>query len=389
MFAILSVVVQHATNEAPKLHPETGPMPFTWSYLVGANTMLLVSAYFVCVTLRGRPSARWWWNRVARLVPPYLVAVVVTYLLVLAFAPAGWFVPDLHDMVGNLLLLESFATDSGPGSVHFVDPSYWTLTAQLAAFTVAALLVRRIRWSRPCALPTLCWLLVAAPLVLRQWRADSVPLRVFFDGVSVDRWQLFAMGIGIWLWSRRRMAAEDLALLLSVGVFVEYHEDVHSGIDTAWGSAIGLGLIALAMVATAARPGWATVLARPIGRPVAWLAGISYGVYLLNQELGYLVSSALRTHGVNAWLCIAAVVGAAVLLGWLLTRWVERPAHRMLAELPARITLGPVLDALRVRVCGWALVLRLEWAVRTRTGAEPVPGQVTEPALVRPSTVRA
>jgi hypothetical protein len=42
-----------------------------------------------------------------------------------------------------------------------------------------------------------------------------------------------------------------------------------------------------------------------------------------------------------------------------------------------------------VRVCGWALVLRLEWAVRTRTGTEPAPGQVTEPALVRPSTVRA
>ena len=106
--AVASVVVQHATYTVGDVLPWVTPTPFTWSIQAGANTLMVVSAYFVCVTLATRPPARWWADRLARLLPAYAVAVVVTYLATLYAAQYGYWRPSGRDLVGNLLLLQGW-----------------------------------------------------------------------------------------------------------------------------------------------------------------------------------------------------------------------------------------------------------------------------------------
>ncbi len=66
---------------------------------------------------------------------------------------------------------------------------------------------------------------------------------------------------------------------------------------------------------------------------IGWLAGISYGVYLGNQQIGYFFAwLAQDRFGITGWGRIAGVVLLAVLLGWVLTRCVEKPAHRLLTR---------------------------------------------------------
>lgn len=79
-------------------------------------------------------------------------------------------------------------------------------------------------------------------------------------------------------------------------------------------------------------------LPAPVVRAVEWLAGIAYGVFLVHQTVGYVVMFRLQQVGVGPTLQTAAVIATAVLLGWTLTRLVERPVHRRL--LRAR-DLGP------------------------------------------------
>ena len=77
--AICSVVVQHITHQAPINHPELGPYPFVLPLQFGASTLIVISAFFVCVTVRRGNTGQWLWSRFARLLPAYLVAVLVTY----------------------------------------------------------------------------------------------------------------------------------------------------------------------------------------------------------------------------------------------------------------------------------------------------------------------
>ena len=97
--------------------------------------------------------------------------------------------------------------------------------------------------------------------------------------------------------------------------------------------AIALSSLAVMMllVCVAARgPDWRFPGLPRIAPAVTWLAGISYGLYLVHQELGYILARALLDLGVPGRLRLPAVLAAAVLAGWAITAGVERPVHRWL-----------------------------------------------------------
>src|SRR5947209_6575821 len=165
--AVASVVVQHATYSVEGVMPWLPHMPFRWFIEAGANTLMVISAYFVCVTLSTRPPERWWVDRLARLLPAYLVAVVVTYLVTLYASRFGYWRPNGADLVGNLLLLQTWDP-----SVAYLDHSYWTLPAQLEMFTlaaVAAAAVGRGFWRRRRTLPLAAWGLIVIPVLIMEF----------------------------------------------------------------------------------------------------------------------------------------------------------------------------------------------------------------------------
>ena len=327
--------MNHAAFEGPVLHPELGEPLGRHPFQVGASVLLVISAYFVCVTIRKGPTLPWLWKRICRILPPYLAAVLATYSLLVLFGPDTWILPTPRDLWGNLTLIASLDP-----TVRLIDGSYWTLPLQLMAFVAAALLWPRGMGS-PSRITVLLWVMTVAPVIL-QWndRILRSPLVVqqVWNGFGFHRLQLFALGIALWLWSQRRISAGHLGALLVAGGYAQY---VHTS-DLP--SSLGIGAL-LVLVAFAARgPDW-TVFG-PVRRPIQFLARISFGLYLLNQELGYLVSWHLMTLGVGRVGQIAGAVAAAILLAWLLTRYIEQPAYRLLT------TYTPV-RRLGVRAVAW------------------------------------
>ncbi|GAA3049541.1 acyltransferase family protein [Actinokineospora globicatena] len=320
--AVYTVVVQHITHQSPINHAELGPYPFVLPLQFGASTLLVISAFFVCVTVRRGAPKRWLWNRVARLLPAYLVAVVVTYAVSRAVATSfGWYLPTHTDLLANLLLIQAWAPD-----FHWVDASYWTLPVQLMSFVLAALIWPR-GLMRGKAIPITLWTLVVAPVVIRfVWRHDDAAqwVKSLFDGLALHRVALFGVGVAIWLWTRHRMSGPHLALY---GVAVLVAQDAHSYFaDTP--STIAFGVVLVGIVAAAGGPDWAVL--RGLTRPIRWLAGISFGVYLVHQELGFVLARYLLDKGIGPWGRLLACVAMALLLGWAITRLVERPAHAWL-----------------------------------------------------------
>ncbi|MCP2168221.1 Peptidoglycan/LPS O-acetylase OafA/YrhL, contains acyltransferase and SGNH-hydrolase domains [Goodfellowiella coeruleoviolacea] len=316
--AVFCVLLQHATHTGPANHAELGTLPFTFVLSMGASTLMVISAYFACASLaKGRPG-RFLRNRLARMMPAFAAAVVLTFLVQRWVAPEGWGQLDGRDVVFNILLLQAWLPD-----VRMVDFAYWTVPVQVVAFAAGALLCGRAL-GRGRALRLLLWALVAVPLIVRLGTFEPGPLRTASDGLGLHRAQLFAAGAAIWLWSRGRLGGPHLACLLTAAVVAQ---EIHSG---ELASTIGFGVLLLAVCLAAGGPDWDRPLLRALSRPITWLAGISYGVYLVHQEIGNVVMVRLAERGFTSWSLLAGFVGSAVLLGWLLTVLVERPAHRWL-----------------------------------------------------------
>ena len=328
--AVLSVVVGHVTRQGPVNHPELGPFAVYLPVLFGANTLLVVSAFFICVTVRRGRTRRWLGHRLARVLPPYVVAAVVTFLVLRAVAPEfGWWAPAGKDLVSNLLLVQAWSEDW-----KLIDGSYWTMPAQVLAFACAAFLAPRT-WLRGRALLVLLWALIVLPvllaMVIRRDPEGLFILRSAFDGLTLHRASLFGIGVVVYLWTEKRLSGRHVAAYcVATLAALEFHTE---SVDTPSTIAFGVALAALA--AAAGGPDWNI---GPLARPVTWLGGISFGIYLVHQELGYVLARLLVPLGVGATGRFLSCLAMAIGLGWLLTRVVEKPAHAWLTGGgPARL----------------------------------------------------
>jgi peptidoglycan/LPS O-acetylase OafA/YrhL len=212
------------------------------------------------------------------------------------------------------------------------------------AFTAAAFLWPR-RWRTDARVLGLIWLLLLVPLVLRFVIFDpaGTPLwaTTLIFGLGLHRIHAFAIGIAIWLWARDRLSTWHLGLLLVATVVAQ---DLHmyplhhaTAFDAARVPSItGFAVMLLACCVAAKGPDWDLPFLRRSTPVISWLAGISYGVYLVHQELGYILARASLAAGATGWERLLLVLAAAVLGGWLLTVLVERPAHRWLIRLRER-----------------------------------------------------
>jgi peptidoglycan/LPS O-acetylase OafA/YrhL len=342
--ALLSVMLGHITHQSRIQHPELAGYPFSVDAQYGASILLVVSAYFVCASLRKGKPGRWLWKKVARLLPAYFVAVVLTYV-VMRFAAAWfnrqnlpdappWYEPSVVDLFANLAMIQSWSTD-----FQWLDGSYWTLPVQIMAFTAAALLWPR-RWRTDFVVVAVIWALIVGPLLIRfvvfqpldtpDWAVTMI------FGLGLHRVHSFAIGIAVWLWAKGRLRHWHLALLLVATVAAQdlnmYPLHYALPVDAARvPSIVGFAVMLLALCAAAKGPDWDLPWLRRLTPVISWLAGISYGVYLVHQELGYILARVLLGAGATGWERLPIVLVAAVLAGWLLTVLVERPVHRRLA----------------------------------------------------------
>lgn len=325
--AITFVVAGHVTGGA-ELIPDVDPYPVSLRVPFGTFTLLVLSGYFMGPTLRKLRPGRWLHARLARILPAYVVAMLVTFLVLRIVAPVfngeedgPWYLPGAGDLVRNLLLVQEWT-----GNMHRrIDASYWTLPVQVAAFTAAALLCwywrRSWRHRLPPAVAVWGVIGVSAVSPVLSGIAQVVP-----TATGLYFAHLFAAGAAIWLWSQRRLAGPNLAAVLAavLGLQLFRSSEPQWLIVTCLGAMLGL------MCLAARGPDWDRVLGL-LRRPISWLAGISFGIYLVHQKLGYVVARVLTGLEIEPWwLRMGLVLTAIVLAAWALTVFVERPLYRLL-----------------------------------------------------------
>ena len=252
-------------------------------------------------------------SRFSRIFPAYWVSLLTTFIIVaIAGLPGREF--GLFELAVNVSMIQEYL------SVAHVDQAYWTLTAEITFyFWIVLLLITR-------RLPTAEYWLV--PLMLLgvayhlQWL--DLPLRVskfllikhanlFAAGIVFYRIYSSSSGIGAWP-------------LLSLSMAVNF------AIYPATDSVFLMVFYGLFYLAVKNKLRWLCTA------PLLWLGGVSYTVYLLHQNIGYIVIRAVYGWGGPGWLGIVLALVTVLGLAQLLSLWVERPAARWLRQQikPAR-----------------------------------------------------
>ncbi|GAA5165207.1 acyltransferase [Viridibacterium curvum] len=259
-------------------------------------------------------------SRVARLYPAFWVAVPLTALVVWWGQDARLAVPLSH-AIGNLTMFAHWL------GLKFVDDAYWSLAVELHFYIYVWLVLRfkALRWLEALLA---AWLLVSAI----NWLRPMYPVEFWLNA----KWApFFAAGCVLFRvrsegWSRSRNALLLASWLLAVAyAWVESRRSLSA--TQPFNPVVVASLVTLMFAAmTAITQGWLRV---PGTRWITLAGALTYPVYLLHENIGYVLHAALRGATGNAWLALLLVVASVLTASWCIHRGVERPLAPRLRRL--------------------------------------------------------
>lgn len=299
----LCVLVFHYSTRFHELFPQAAHVPFSFP---GGNYRVLlffaISGFAIFFTLdRVGSVADFLVNRIARLYPAYMVAMLLT-LSIEYLGRVSQLLIGPEAILANVTMLQGFAF------LPEVDGAYWTLTVEIAFYFCMISLWKWVGMKR--LEPMLAgWLALRGLYGL--W--PDMPERIVM--LFVLRYvPFFAIGMlsyRVWAGQRswRQQAPYAGLALLSVATMESWDVTLAAFVLLAAFAALIAGrLQALAL------------------RPLVWMGGISYSFYLIHQHVGFVVMLKAAQAGYSPWIGFAAAFLMALLLGTAINRWVERPA---------------------------------------------------------------
>ncbi len=310
--AALGVVLFHYTTRYQALYGHTTALwaALPWGHL-GVNLFFMISGFVIFLTLqRTQRPMDFIVSRFSRLYPAYWLAVGLTFAVVHGMGLPGKEV-SAPQAVLNLTMLH------GLFNVPSVDNVYWTLQVELLFYAGALLLFQLNALQRIHLVLALLLLARLAYHVAQAGFGVDLPwalYRLFI--LNEIAW--FACGIMVFRLAVLRTTPRPDGVLLATAVAV-------LGVTASWGvAALAAGLAALLYGAATQRLKW---LNQPL---LLALGAVSYSLYLLHENIGWVVIRRLEHSGVNANLAVLAALAVALALAAAVRVAVEKPAMRWL-----------------------------------------------------------
>ncbi|AXI77968.1 acyltransferase family protein [Peterkaempfera bronchialis] len=288
---------------------------------LGVELFFLISGFVICMSCWGRPARDLFRSRVVRLLPAYWVAVLTTSVVLFLVRPP-WV--DQRELTFSRVLSNLTMGQAGL-AVDDIDPVYWTLWVELRFYVLFAIVAALGVTYRRVVL--FCGIWMFAVLLTPR---SGLPL---LDLVVMPQYAPFFIA-GVAMYLMYRVGPNPLLWgIVGFSWLVAQHE-MHtlvrpyiSGSGHPLSFPVVLTVVTVAFLAVL---GTALGAFRRLRYPWLTTAGaLTYPLYLLHQEIGWIVL--MKLHGlVNPYLLLAGLTAALLALAWLVHRWVERPAARLL-----------------------------------------------------------
>ena len=333
--AALSVVAFHYTTRFDQVFHHVAPTGFELSLgYLGVNLFFAISGFVIYMTLDGiRAPLDFVISRFSRLFPAYWIAVALTWSIVSIVGLPGYGVTWKAAVI-NLTMLQSFF------SVRDVDSVYWSLQVELLFY--AWMLVLWVSGLlRHSAAICVGWVAIAGAATFVE----------IFLGIKVSfalkhflllEWMpWFVLGMIAYVTLRERTFGlkHGLAVLVAIATIAARNHTPSTILAVAV-----FGIVWAASRRKLRLLEW---------KPLVFFGMISYPLYLVHEQIGWIVIAKIETQLAAPWFAILAALFFVTVLATLLHNFVEMPGSRNIRKIYKKsIYAASTLNFNRAR---WAL----------------------------------
>ncbi len=304
--AAIMVVLFHYSVKYGQIYgnPVEPMISFELGYY-GVHLFFIISGFVIFLTLdKTRHAADFIVSRFSRLYPAYWFAVILTFSVIYVFSLPGREVGFRSALI-NLTMLQSWT------GAENVDGVYWSLAVELSFYFIMLFLYITKQLSK-INLIAIGWLIIIIGsrylegnnIIKLHWAA-----KLFF---LLDYGNLFIAGIMFY----KIMHGEErinYAILL-VALIAEFYAQGKTAFLIA-AYFIVFYLFAVDHI---------KILA---SKPLIWLGTISYSLYLIHQNIGYVIINEMRFFGIlNPVTIIIIPLLTSLLVATLMQRYIEKPS---------------------------------------------------------------
>ncbi len=279
-----------------------------YGYL-GVDFFFILSGFVILMSAKGRSAVSFARARVVRLFPAYIAAVALTSG-VLYLDGRG---PSSGQFVANLTMTQAVFREG------HIDGAYWSLLVEMRFYALIAVVIA-VGGLKHVENLTLAWLgyllitdFVALPSIASTVLIDQ-HAHLFIAGMTYalvraeQQMTTRRLVVLMWCWASATTMALGQAEVMATRHETPFYPAVIVGASV-------LFFATFALIALRGMPG----LRRPW---FAVLGGASYPLYLLHQEIGYVMFQAATA---NRWVVLVAVLVGTTLVSHLIATRLEAP----------------------------------------------------------------
>jgi peptidoglycan/LPS O-acetylase OafA/YrhL len=248
-------------------------------------------------------------NRFSRLYPAYWASIVLTFCLVAIFKLPGREAP-LCDALINFSMLQDWI-----GGVEQVDGAYWTLS-RFVSFYFIVFLIHKFSLTRRIVSICAVWIFIIILSKLAEYLGLAVPNNIKLAFLLTEG-SFFIIGIMFYM-----VAKYGNKIIFYSIIFC-----CEASILIVNGKLIFLASLTFSLLFLLFSLGYLRFINF---RPLTWLGGISYSLYLIHQNIGYLVINKLKNADINFGLVIIIPTAISLLLATIINYYIEKPANKLL-----------------------------------------------------------
>lgn len=276
-----------------------------WGILCVA-VFFMITGYYLAFEQKG--GIQFVLKRICKLWPAYFVAITFVFL-VSRIAPLPDRTVSLTDYLWNIPFLNGFL------GVSYVDASHWYLTSLVGAILGYSLVLTRKKDTERC-IWLIAWLVVAVLLRKLSGINEMKALDIFVSIFAGLYLPMIVAGSAIFYIAKPETRLLGVVLMMVSLVAICIMQQL---------------LFVVVMIAGAMVLAATLYLKLPLlsWRGFVWLGKISYPVYVIHQNLGFICLFYLSAFvgGYHIGLSIAVSL-LMVLLGYVLYRWVDIPMRK-------------------------------------------------------------
>ena len=309
--AAISVVLFHYFFRYDHIYGHAFDVPnfFRFGHY-GVQLFFMISGFVIYWTIsRSARPMDFVWSRLSRLYPVYWASIGATFLFVWMFSLPGREYQFI-DFLVNLSMFQEYI-----GFPH-IDGVYWTLTIELT-FYIWILFLFCIGQVKNIEKILVAWIVLSAIISFRKFGfvIDENLKKIFL----LDYIEFFAAGICFYKYKNKQHTLWTHILLSAslCSVCISY---MHKNI---------LLLLCFYVVFALILINKAGVLRNTV---IVYLGALSYSLYLVHQNIGYVIINEFYRQELNPIIGILAAVLFSIGLAHFLMTYIERPSLRFLRE---------------------------------------------------------